>query len=61
LGIIPLASVTPEVRVVRIDGVLPGASSLESGAYPLTIELFAASPLEPTSPLRDFLVWIQSR
>jgi hypothetical protein len=51
LGIIPLASVTPEVRVVRIDGVL----------YPLTIELFAASPLEPTSPLRDFLVWIQSR
>jgi len=61
LGIVPLAAVTPEVRVVRIGGVLPGESTIRSGTYPLTVELFATAPDEPGPPLREFLVWIQSQ
>jgi len=61
LGVVPLAAVTPEVRLLRIGGILPGDSTVSSGTYPLTVELFATAPLEPGPPLRDFLVWIQSR
>jgi phosphate transport system substrate-binding protein len=61
VGIIPLAAVTPDVRLVRIDGVLPGESTIRDGSYPLTVQLLATAPEEPASPLRDFLVWIQSQ
>ncbi|HKY84071.1 MAG TPA: substrate-binding domain-containing protein [Anaerolineales bacterium] len=61
LGLIPLAAVTPDVRVIRIGGILPGESTVGDGSYPLTVQLFATAPEEPGSPLRDFLVWIQSQ
>jgi len=61
LGVVPLAAVTPEVRLLRIGGILPGDSTIGSGTYPLTVELFATAPEEPGPPLRDFLVWIQSQ
>jgi hypothetical protein len=60
-GFVPLAAVTDDVRLVRIDGVLPGEATIASGTYPLSLELLAASLEEPTPPLRDFLVWIQAR
>ncbi len=61
VGMIPLAAVTSQVRVIRIGGVLPGESTVRDGSYPLTVQLFATAPEEPSPPLRDFLVWIQSR
>jgi phosphate transport system substrate-binding protein len=60
IGVLPLAAVTDALRVVRLDGVLPGASTIASGAYLLTVPLLATAPVEPGPPLRDFLVWIQS-
>ena len=61
IGILPLAAVPETLRSVRIEGILPGASTIASGAYPLTVSLVATAPSEPGSPLRDFLVWIQSQ
>jgi phosphate transport system substrate-binding protein len=61
VGILPLAAVPESLRAIRIEGVLPGDSTVASGAYPLTANLLATAPSEPASPLRDFLVWIQSR
>jgi len=60
IGILPTSAVTEDLRSVRIEGVLPGAATIADGSYPLTIALFAAAPREPGSPLREFLVWIQS-
>ena len=61
IGILPSAAVAETLRAVRIDGILPGESTIASGTYPLTVSLLATAPSEPGSPLRDFLVWIQSR
>jgi ABC-type phosphate transport system substrate-binding protein len=60
IGILPSAAVPEGLRAVRIDGILPGESTIASGTYPLTVSLLATAPSEPASPLRDFLVWIQS-
>jgi ABC-type phosphate transport system substrate-binding protein len=60
IGLLPLAAVPETLRTVRIGGILPGASTIASGAYPLTVPLVATAPNEPGSPLREFLVWIQS-
>jgi hypothetical protein len=61
IGILPLAAVPESLRAVRIEGVLPGDSTVASGAYPLAANLVATAPAEPAGPLRDFLVWLQSR
>ena len=61
IGILPSDAVPETLRAVRIDGILPGESTIASGTYPLTVSLLATAPSEPSSPLRDFLVWIQSR
>ena len=60
IGILPSAAVPETLRAVRIGGILPGESTIAAGSYPLTVPLLATSPSEPGSPLRDFLVWIQS-
>lgn len=61
VGVLPLSAVPESVRVVRVEGVLPGETTVDSGAYPLTVALVATAPAEPTGALREFLVWIQSR
>jgi hypothetical protein len=60
VGVLPLAAVPETLRTVRIDGILPGETTVASGTYPLTVPLLATAPTEPGPPLRDFLVWIQS-
>ena len=60
IGLLPMAAVPETLRVVRVEGVLPGETTIASGAYPLTVSLLATAPEEPVGPLRDFLVWIQS-
>jgi len=60
IGILPSAALSETLRAVRIEGILPGQSTIASGTYPLTLSLLATAPSEPVSPLRDFLVWIQS-
>jgi hypothetical protein len=61
IGVLPLAAVPETLRPIRVEGILPGESTVASGSYPLRVPLLATAPAEPGSPLRDFLVWIQSK
>jgi phosphate transport system substrate-binding protein len=59
IGVLPLAAVPDSLRVIRVEGVLPGETTIASGSYPLTVPLLATSPTEPQGTLRDFLAWLQ--
>lgn len=60
IGYAPLAMTSDDVRVVRVEGALPGQSSLTDGTYALMFEVVAAAPQEPTGAIRDWLVWLQT-
>jgi phosphate transport system substrate-binding protein len=60
IGYVPLSYSAEEPRIVRVDGILPGESTLADGTYPLLLEVVAMAPEEPTGPLRDWLVWLQA-
>lgn len=60
VAIIPLsAQVSEAVRLVRVEGVLPSASSLSDGSYLMAYPVLAMAPLEPSGQLRDWLAWAQ--
>ncbi|MEW6568105.1 MAG: substrate-binding domain-containing protein [Chloroflexota bacterium] len=60
IGYLPLSQVVSGLRVLRLDGVDPEAASLAGGRYPLTFTIVATAPEEPTSAVRDWLVWLQA-
>jgi phosphate transport system substrate-binding protein len=60
IGILPHPAVPESLRVVRVDGVLPGDTTIASGTYPLTVSLLATAPTEPEGALRDFVAWLQA-
>lgn len=60
IGVLPLSALSESVRVVRVDGVLPGPSTIASGSYPFTLDVLALAPREPEGVLREWLVWVQS-
>jgi phosphate transport system substrate-binding protein len=60
IGVLPLAAVPDSLRAIRVEGVLPGETTIASGSYPLTVSLLATSPTEPQGTLRDFLSWLQA-
>jgi phosphate transport system substrate-binding protein len=60
IGYVPLSYSAEEPRIVRVEGLLPGESTLADGTYPLLLEVVAMAPEEPTGPLRDWLVWLQA-
>ena len=61
VAIIPLsAQESDAVRLVRIDGILPSASSLSDGSYSMPYPVLAMAPEEPRGLLRDWLTWVQS-
>jgi hypothetical protein len=59
VGFIPIGQMDEEVTVVAISGVVPSANSVDSGTYPLWVDILAVSPQEPIGPVRDFLIWLQ--
>jgi phosphate transport system substrate-binding protein len=60
IGYAPLAQLSDDVRVARVDGMLPGESNIADGTYPLVIEVIAAAPEEPGGAIRNWLGWLQS-
>lgn len=60
IGYASYGLVTPEAKVIAIEGVLPEAAAFEGGTYPLPLPLFALAQAEPQGAVRDFLIWIQS-
>ncbi len=60
IGYAPYARLPAGVKALAVEGVKPSPAAFESGAYPLTMPLWAIAPTEPAGELRDFLIWVQS-
>lgn len=62
LGLLPLSYRRPAtVPLVRIEGSLPGSSTVGDGSYPLRVQLLALAPQEPVGSAREWLLWAQLR
>lgn len=61
IGYLPLSQVTEEVRLVRIDEILPGASTIADGRYPMRLTILATAPQEPSGQVRDWIGWLQQQ
>ena len=60
IGYLPFSLVTEEVRPSRVDGVLPGSTTIQDGRFPLRLEILALAPKEPIGVVYEWLVWLQS-
>jgi phosphate transport system substrate-binding protein len=66
IGYVPLAFVSPSVRALAIEGVLPSLAALADSSYPLRSFVYLAGLREPdgSQPLdmdyRAFIGWVQS-
>lgn len=61
IGFLPSTGLTGNQGIVSIDGVRPSRKNIREGAYPLRLEILAASLEEPAGDGRAFLSWIQAR
>ena len=59
IGLLPAWRLEEGVNSIAIGGVAPTKEALDSGRYPLWVDILAISPEEPVGSIRDFLVWIQ--
>ena len=60
IGIIPLSQASDEVRVIRVDEVLPQTATIGDGRYPLYMDILALAPEQPGVATHDWLAWIQA-
>jgi ABC-type phosphate transport system substrate-binding protein len=61
IGVLPWSAVDERVLASSVDGMLPSDDAVLDGTYPLTLQVIALAPEEPQGPVRDWLVWMQSR
>ena len=60
IGFLPYSAVGERVRPIRVEGILPGPTTIHDGRYPLPIAILAIAPQEPSGEIRAWLAWIQS-
>lgn len=60
IALIPWTAVPSDRVALRVEGVLPSFTSIESGRYALTLDLLAIAPEEPIGAMRQFLGWLQA-
>lgn len=60
IGYMPFSQAIEDIRVVRIEGILPGQSTFKNGRYPLWFSILAFAPEEPEGPIRQWLSWQQA-
>ncbi len=60
IGFLPYSAVGEKVRPIRVEGILPGATTIHDGRYPLHISILAIAPQEPSGEVRALLAWLQS-
>jgi phosphate transport system substrate-binding protein len=60
ITIIPYSSLPDPQEALRVEGVQASLSTTRSDRYPLTLELLAIAPEEPSGAMRDFLGWLQA-
>lgn len=58
IGYVSAGSLDDRVRVVPVDGVLPGAEAVAEGRYPISREFHLATAGEPTGEARQFAQWV---
>ena len=60
IGFLPYSALGEKVRPIRVEGILPGAATINDGRYPLPVSILATAPQEPGGDIRTWLAWIQS-
>lgn len=61
IGLVPLHQATEErVAYARVEGVLPGPSTVTGGAYRLRLPVLALAPEELELVAYEWLIWVQS-
>jgi phosphate transport system substrate-binding protein len=55
IGYVSMGCLTPEVKVVKIEGVLPDPETAAQASYPLTRELWLVTADPPSEAVRDFI------
>jgi hypothetical protein len=60
IALIPWTSMPADLTARMIEGVQPSGAAIRSGRYPLTLEVLAIAPEEPSGAMRDFLGWLQA-
>jgi ABC-type phosphate transport system substrate-binding protein len=60
IGYLPLSQVTDAVQIVRLEGVLPNATTVLDGRYALRVEILALTTEEPGGATREWLAWLQA-
>lgn len=60
IAILPWTSVPHELNPLMLDGVRLSPANIKNGKYPLTLNVIAIAPEEPTGAMRQFLGWLQT-
>ncbi len=60
IGYVSLSYVTPDVRALAIDDVLPSLDSITDSTYPLRSIVYIVGLAEPQGDYRAFIAWMQS-
>jgi phosphate transport system substrate-binding protein len=60
IGLVPYGAADGRVRLVRVDGILPGEDSLRDGRYPLRATVLVVAPEEPSGAIREWIAWLQA-
>ncbi|MEI7640742.1 MAG: phosphate ABC transporter substrate-binding protein [bacterium] len=60
IGYVGLAFITNEMRVLKIDGVMPSEKTVKSGEYKLSRPLYMYTNGEPTGMAKEFIDFILS-
>lgn len=61
IAYVPLSQDPKRTFKARVEGMLPTLRNIADGRYPLAIQILAMAPSEPTGPVRDWLVWLQTQ
>ncbi|MGD9050091.1 MAG: phosphate ABC transporter substrate-binding protein [Anaerolineae bacterium] len=58
IGYVSMGHVTPNVKVLKIEGGLPTSQTVAEGSYALTRELWLVAAGSPSQPVKDFLRFV---
>jgi phosphate transport system substrate-binding protein len=58
IGYVSMGHVTPDVKVLKIEGGLPTSQTVGEGSYALTRELWLVAAESPAQPVKDFLRFV---
>ncbi len=61
IGFLPGHTLSADLKPFALAGIQPSQVNVDSGRYPLTVEILALAPKEPVGLARTWLGWIQSQ